>query len=167
MTTTSDEFYTPASEIELVRRALGYIELDPASCAEANKIVGAVRYYTKEQDGLKRKWWAKTVFCNPPYSRGLIDGFARQFVERGSCAMGGYENGILLVNANTSSSWFHHLLNNCYAVCFCGAGNSYSSRIRFVGGESTARASSAYFYIGEDRAKFVDAFGARGTVIRL
>lgn len=170
MTTTSDEFFTPAAEIALVRKCLGEIDLDPASCAEANVIVGAKHYYTKQDNGLILPWEG-VVFCNPPYSRGLIDRFAWRFM----CEYPRMTEGILLVNANTSSSWFQSLLERADAVCFCGAtpgcyrGSlpNYPSRIKFVGGASTARAASAYFYQGKRHHKFMDVFADRGVCLDL
>ena len=68
------EWYTPPAVIKAVRTVLGEIDLDPASTAEANHIVGAKNFFTKDDDGLKHDWLGK-IFCNPPYSRGLIDKF--------------------------------------------------------------------------------------------
>jgi hypothetical protein len=42
--TGAQELYMPAPMIELVRDVLGTIDLDPASCEEANKVVQATRY---------------------------------------------------------------------------------------------------------------------------
>src|SRR6266496_5442474 len=47
-----DEWYTPPEIIELVRTVLGEIDLDPASCIEAQRTVMAKRFYTKHNDGL-------------------------------------------------------------------------------------------------------------------
>jgi hypothetical protein len=43
----------------------GDIDLDPASCAEANERVRAKQYFTKDMDGLKQDWTG-SVFLNPP-----------------------------------------------------------------------------------------------------
>lgn len=59
------EHYTPKKYIEAVHQVLGNISLDPASNAIANETVGATQYYTKEVDGLTRRWYSN-VFCNPP-----------------------------------------------------------------------------------------------------
>ena len=58
------EWYTPREVIDIAREYLnGRIDLDPASCAEANAIVGAETYYAER--GLDRPW-AGHVFLNPP-----------------------------------------------------------------------------------------------------
>jgi len=63
------EWYTPHRYIEGVRRVLGEIDLDPASCEFANRTIKAKCYYTEQDNGLAREWPGR-VFCNPPY--GLI-----------------------------------------------------------------------------------------------
>lgn len=63
---TSNEHYTPADIVEAARATLGRIDLDPASCAQANERIGATKYYS--QDGLAEPW-AGNVFLNPPGGR--------------------------------------------------------------------------------------------------
>lgn len=55
-TSNSPEWYTPSSIIEAARSCMGSIDLDPASCEEANERVKAKYYFTKEDDGLNRPW---------------------------------------------------------------------------------------------------------------
>ena len=57
------EHYTPPEIVEAAREVMGGIDLDPASCAEANTIVKAAAYY--DSDGLSRPWYGR-VFLNPP-----------------------------------------------------------------------------------------------------
>lgn len=61
----SPEWYTPPDLVEKIRKVLGKIDLDPASCAQANEVVKAGVYYTEELDGLKQVWFGN-VFLNPP-----------------------------------------------------------------------------------------------------
>jgi len=44
------EWYTPLDYINAVREVMGDIDLDPASCIEANTIVKAKKYFTKEEN---------------------------------------------------------------------------------------------------------------------
>ncbi len=60
------ERYTPPELTEMVRRVLGGIDLDPDSSAEANKVVNAKAFFTKRNDGLKKRWHGR-VFLNPPF----------------------------------------------------------------------------------------------------
>jgi ParB family chromosome partitioning protein len=61
------EHYTPLDIVAASRRLMGEIDLDPASCARANKYVQAAKFYTKRDDGLSpRRPWAGRLFINPP-----------------------------------------------------------------------------------------------------
>jgi hypothetical protein len=69
----SAEWYTPSVFVEAAREVMGGIDLDPASHEEANRTVKAMRYFTEQDDGLKRSWYYGRVFLNPP--GGLVDEF--------------------------------------------------------------------------------------------
>lgn len=79
---SSGERYTPEYIVKAVKRVYGTIQLDPASCSEANKIVKAYEYYSPEdgKDGLQLPWniWnapgGNTIFLNPPGSCPKVNG---------------------------------------------------------------------------------------------
>jgi hypothetical protein len=156
-----DEWFTQAVHVAAVREVLGTIDLDPASCERANETVGAARYFTKDQDGLAQPWVAGTLFLNPPYPR-----LASQFVSRlRTChASGDVGEAILLVHADTGSSWFEPLLD--FPVCLV------KGCIRYVDGTKSpddkpdsARADSAFVYFGPNPEAFVRVFSRFGTVV--
>lgn len=62
------ECYTPEPIVAATHRVLGGIDLDPASCKEANKTVGAKRIFALPKDGLAQQWRGR-VFLNPPGGR--------------------------------------------------------------------------------------------------
>jgi ParB family chromosome partitioning protein len=99
----SPEWYTPPQYVDLVRDVLDEIDLDPASCAEANRIVRATRCYDVRDNGLTKRWHGR-VFLNPPYGRNIVDKFVAKLIAE-------YEAGIttaaiLLVPAHTQTEWF-------------------------------------------------------------
>lgn len=61
------EHYSPPAIVELGRRVMGAIDLDPASCAVANETVQAQRFFAREDDGLVQRWLGR-VWLNPPGS---------------------------------------------------------------------------------------------------
>src|SRR5262249_15848356 len=62
------ERYTPPKLIERARSFFGgAIDTDPASCAAAQNIVQANKYFSREQDGLAHPWHGRT-WLNAPYS---------------------------------------------------------------------------------------------------
>lgn len=61
-----EEWWTPFHIIEACRLAMGGIDLDPASTAEANERVQATRFYTRADNGLALPWRGR-VFINFPF----------------------------------------------------------------------------------------------------
>jgi ParB family chromosome partitioning protein len=72
MDKTCDERYSPSWLAAGAREVMGGIDLDPASCQAANEIVRARRIFTRETDGLARRWQGR-VFLNAPFSDGIRD----------------------------------------------------------------------------------------------
>jgi len=75
----SVEHYTPHKIVESARALMGGIDLDPATCKQANdEIVHAPNYFTKEHDGLARSWSGR-VWLNPPGGKIGNDSLAKLF----------------------------------------------------------------------------------------
>jgi hypothetical protein len=154
---SSVEHYSPPEIIEAARRVFGgTIDLDPASCAEANRIVQATTYYTKEDDGLSKPWFGH-AWMNQPYdgTSRWNDKLARDF------AAGRVRAAVSLLNSFTFSSGSHRLVRD-YLVCLP------EQRLRFWGpgvGRSQP-CPSALVYFGNDGAAFAREFEQFGAVLK-
>jgi len=113
--TGENEWYTPAEYAEMARDVMGSIDLDPASCEDANKVIQATRYFTKEDDGLTKQWTGN-LWVNPPYSRDLMPAFVEKLKQ--SFIDGGVDSAILFSHNNTDPGCFHSLTPVSSAICF-------------------------------------------------
>jgi hypothetical protein len=152
------DYYTPWQYIESARYVMKGIDLDPASCDEANKIIKARIHYTKEDDGLKQEWHGR-VFMNPPWS-GRAKPFVNLLLQ--SYRAGTVTQAILLVPQAYVDRSYMRTLVNCFPVCFT------EHRIAYGGaGKSrkTGTGNDAFYYLGPDRQRFVDEFSKHGPVL--
>lgn len=153
-----DEWYTPRKFIESARLVLGSIDVDPASNPKAQEVVGAKKWFGKDDDGLARQWHGN-VFVNPPYSYPLVENFVDKLLEE--FESGRTKQAIILVNNCTDTKWFHKLLGS-YPVCFT------LGRVKFwrENQQSFAtRQGQAFFYLGGNPDKFVEVFSQHGAVL--
>ena len=100
------EYYTPDRIVRLVRDLFGEIDLDPASCLEANQTVQARTYYTKHQDGLILPWFGK-VWLNHPFDRRHNDTWVERLIN--SYEHGRVTEACCITWANVGSGWFNKL----------------------------------------------------------
>lgn len=155
----SVEWYTPSNIIELARKAMGSIDLDPASCEEANKTVKAESVYTEAEDGLQCAWH-DNVWLNPPYGKTKTQKWVAKLLEEFEA--GRTKQAILLVNASTEAEWFQPLWG--HVMCFP------KGRIKFESpgglGESPLH-GSVLVYFGDDEGelRFYDTFKSIGAVV--
>ena len=160
------EWYTPGNVLDAARQVLGgTIDLDPASCAEANNTVKAASYYDIEADGLAQEWHAERLWLNGPYGTvGPRGGESRQgvWVKKllDEHTAGRTKQAILLVRAATCSAWFRPLWQ--FPLVFL------AKRLEFVqgpGATGQSVAHSAVVGVGVDVERFVEVFSSWGHVI--
>lgn len=152
----NNEWYTPREYIAAAQDVLGAIDLDPASSAAANEVVGAARFYTVEDNGLVQEW-AGRVWMNPPYASDLIMRFVDKLAVEYSA--GRVAEAIVLVNNATETAWFGGLINFASAIVFP------RSRVRFWQPDGTPGAplqGQAVIYLGSNPNVFLDTFSAFG-----
>jgi len=158
--TGNNEWYTPAEYIDVARRVLGDIDLDPASHKIAQCTVRARKFYTKQDDGLSKQWHGR-VWLNPPYAQPLISQFVDKLLaERNAKRV---KAAILLAHNFTDTAWFQKAAMLGQAICFT------RGRIAFVDERGSAAPinGQVFIYFGPDAGKFFDVFSENvGVVLR-
>ena len=159
MGTGENEWYTPQKYIDAARKAMGGIDLDPATSAKAQERIQAEKFFTKKQNGLEREW-AGNVWLNPPYTQPDIDLFVKKMVKEVKAAH--VSQAVLLTHNYTDTSWFH-LAESCAAlICFT------RGRIKFVDAEDNEcvpTQGQAFFYYGKDGTAFQESFASFGFIV--
>lgn len=159
----SNEWYTSPDVISAVREVLGCVDLDPASCAVANRVVRASRFYTIEDDGLSQPWPGR-LFVNPPYGRDENHEsnqavWSQRLIQQYDAGV--TTEAILLVNSATGNAWFRPLMER-FPICF-------PRRIHFYNPEreqSQPTHSNALIYLGQNEGLFAAAFNRLGPVLK-
>jgi len=153
----NNEWYTPSKFIDAARETMGGIDLDPASCAVANEIVCADKFYTIDDNGLEEPWSGR-VWLNPPYSGTLV----REFAEKILLEIPNCEQIVVLVNNATETGWFQSLLREAKSVCFL------EGRVKFLGEDkepkNTPLQGQAVLYFGDNSDGFTHSFSELGQV---
>lgn len=160
----SNEWYTPAKYIEAARSVMGSIDLDPASCKEANETVKATRYYHAYENGLALPWW-DNVWCNPPYGRipGQPNSSLQSlFIQK---LLSEYHQGhifqaILLCTADPDEKWFQPLWD--FPICF----TDHKVWFHRPGLKKEKHIMGTCFvYLGQYKQRFSDVFSEFGPVV--
>jgi len=156
------EWNTPADLIEAARLVLGDIDLDPASSKEANAVVKAAQFFTRQDDGLAQPWQGR-VWLNPPYTSPLITHFVDKLAN--SVRTGDVTAAIALVDNSTETRWFVALATVASALCFpTGRVHFWQPNRATPGGPSQGQ---AIFYVGPNVDRFCEGFASFGIVARI
>lgn len=154
-----DEHYTPDWIWQAAQEVMGSIDLDPASNShEKPHVTGAMRHYTKADNGLYQPW-SGNVWLNPPYCKGEVSTIkswieaVTKYVQNGQV-----KQAILLVPSYTDTSWWNLLMDLGPVVCF------FRGRLRYFGNSDAARFPSALIYIGENLGGFWYQFRPHGRI---
>lgn len=108
MTSNKDDWETPQALFDELD-AVHHFTLDPCSTHENAK---CAKHYTAEENGLAQSWEGETVFCNPPYGRGI-----GEWVEK--CANESrHAKIVLLIPARTDTAYFHDYIYKRHKVEF-------------------------------------------------
>lgn len=141
----SNEWYTPPWLIELARECMGSIDLDPASCATAQKWIQADIWYGEGVNGLIHPWNGN-IWLNPPYGRTVNQSNAGIWATKleQEYNMDRVQQAILLVNSAHGYEWYESLWRKYPVICL-------RDRVRFVniegkiGGQSKKAQTLVYF----------------------
>lgn len=155
-----NEWYTPLGIIDRARKAMGGIDLDPASCELAQRHVKAKRFYAIADDGLSLPWNGR-VWLNPPYARELCAMFTAKLIE--SVSSGDVPQACALVNNATETTWCQLLITSSTAICF------HAGRISFLdknGQPSNSPLQGQLIaYIGTRSTEFAACFCDVGAIV--
>lgn len=155
-----NEWYTPKEIIEASRFVMGSIDLDPASSADADRIVKAGKIYTIAEDGLDQTWNGN-IWMNPPYSQPLMGRFCRKLIDEYECE--NVNQAIVLMNNATETQHGQLMLCNCAAVCF------HKGRIKFTGpaGGTPLQGQMILYFGSEDHKieEFIKVFKKYGVCL--
>lgn len=145
------EWLTPPYIFE----ALGCeFDLDPCSPLDRQTHVPAKQSYTAEDDGLTKDWFGR-VWMNPPFGTANgVHAWLDRFYKHG--------NGIGILRADTSTSWWHDYISTSPAIVLP------RGRVRYVNnnpGQKKAQGgpgfASALFCAGEECGQILLERGRR------
>jgi DNA N-6-adenine-methyltransferase (Dam) len=158
LSNVSDEWYTDGPYVEAARAVLGGIDLDPASCAEAQCTVRAKRIFTIKDDGLSKPWKGR-VFLNPPFSLN------KRFVPK---AIEEYEAGrvsaaVLVLNGQRfDAGWFQPLWH--YPICFTDHRPVFKNPGKVV--PPSPIGGMVFVYLGLNVERFLTVFDQFGDIVQ-
>jgi hypothetical protein len=121
----SNERGTPRWLARRLSNAVGGFDLDPATRSETEPFPIADHRFTPEDDGLEQDWFG-AVYCNPPFERGVIDGWAEKIHHEA-----GRDQVQLIVclvaSTGLTADWFEDHIANADYLCALDQRLSFSN----------------------------------------
>jgi len=152
------EWFSPQDIVDRARRVMGGIDLDPASCVQANEIVRAAKYYDQSADGLLQPWRGR-VWLNPPYDTFAPKFFAK-FCEEYEA--GGIPMALLLLGVHhLTTRWFQRIDGFAAIACLPAGRLKFSGRLA-IG--NPPMHGSVIIGFGVNHALFEHEFGEIGMI---
>lgn len=161
---SKDSYFTPDIYTEGVREVMGAIDLDPASCDEANNGdanndgVQAKNFYDIDDDGLSEEWFGR-VFLNPPFKEW--DQWSLKAYKEWKS--GRVTQMVVFIGANSCVNKNFERLKRIADAVFIPDGRDYGNT---WGPKSTSGSFQGHFlfYFGPKVKKFNDVFSKYGSV---
>lgn len=140
---------TPQDFFDVLNRVFTFT-LDPCATPENAK---CDTYFTEEQDGLKQNWGGYTIFCNPPYGRGISSWVKKCYEE----SIKPNTKVVMLIPARTDTRYQHgYVFKYATAICFI------KGRLKFGDSKNSAPFPSQVVVFGEltnDEKQVLDTYG--------
>jgi site-specific DNA-methyltransferase (adenine-specific) len=133
----TDSWSTPEWFFKVLDKKYNFT-LDPAADHHNHK---CAKYYTMDDDGLKKDWKGETVFVNPPYSK-IYDWVKKAATE----VLINETIVVMLLPARTDTKWFHEF---CLDGSVCNEITFIKGRLKFGDGKNSAPFPSMVVVFGK------------------
>ena len=126
----SSEWGTPWPLFHKLEELFGKFTLDPCATRENAK---CEKFFTREDDGLRKSWHGHRVFMNPPYGREITKWIRKAYDEaRDESTM-----VVCLIPTRTDTRWWHECVMKADEIWFI------RGRVKFQGARYPAPFPSA------------------------
>ncbi|CDQ22605.1 DNA N-6-adenine-methyltransferase [Halobacillus karajensis] len=120
----TNEWATPQDFFDELNTEFNFT-LDPCATPDNAK---CDKYFTEKDDGLEQSWEGETVFCNPPYGRGIKHWVKKAYQE----STKPNTTVVLLIPSRTDTRYFHDYVYHKSEIRFL------KGRLKFGDGSGNA-----------------------------
>ena len=149
------EWYTSLDILDRAREVMGDFDLDPASSEMAQSHVNAAKYYTLDDDGLKKDW-AGRIWLNPPFENVMVTRFINKLVRSPDVS-----EYVCLTAARMANKWWKVLAEDADLFCMPAKRPKFWSPFT---NKTSCPLPVMYWYRGPNQDRFRELFGKLGVV---